>query len=255
MTGLVNLASYVPPVPIPPVPPNFAFCSDAYGTGLTLIDAMHAGGLLPQGTMPVTYSVGDSESRSKLPFLISFDDVWISLDVSGPNHITEINLIPNEIRGMAAHLANTCVRHSGVGGFVTKRIQGLVDFVTDPKSDIENPPYPDSTGFLTLTMSDAEQSATFPGDYDPQIARFLRQAELDAYGETDPFYRPVIAGRIGAFARTEARMHRLETEVPWWGEWLLQGNKTAVTSIQLANMTTEVVATARRKRRAAGLLH
>ena len=267
MTSLVNLNSYVPPVPLPPVAPNFVFCSGAYGTGLRPADALNAGGQLPQGTLPVTYSVEEPEMDGvrvnvsapdtvyRLPFLEFFGDVAIAVDVSGPVDINQINVVPNDIRGMAGWVASQCIGRGGVGGFVTRKIQGLVDFVTDPTTDIDAALYPDSTAFLTLTVSNLETLHTFPGDYDPQLARFLRQSEIDIlFRVEEPHHRFVIAERIQKFAKAESRMRRLETDVPWWGGWLMQGNRTAVTNIQLANMTTESVATARRKKRVAGLL-
>ena len=265
MTSLMNLDSYSPPIAIPPVPPNFVFCSDAYGTGLTRDKALEAGGQLPRGAMPVTYSVGEPESDAlgsnvsltrpgfHLPFLEFYSGVSISVDVSGPINIEEINVVPNDIRGMAAYIADTCVRRSGVGGFITRKIQGLVDFVTNPTSDIMTP-FPDSTAFLTLTLGDDESVHPFPGDFDPQMARFLRRAEIDAFDKVQLEDRPVIAGRIAHFARTEARMRRLGTNVPWWDEYSMRGNRTSTSNLELADRTSKNIATARQKKRVARLL-
>ncbi|KAL9065289.1 MAG: hypothetical protein Q9161_008318 [Pseudevernia consocians] len=261
MTSLINLNSYTPPVPIPPVAPNFLFCNGAYGTGLRRDEAFQAGGLLPQGTMPVTYSVEEPEQDGltanfsaleleyRLPFLESFGGVSISVDVSGPVDINKINVVPNDIRGMAAFVASQCLSRGGMGGFVTKKIQGLVDFVTDPTSSFDAPIYPDSTAFLTLTVSNHQNAHTFPGDYDPQFAIFLRKAEADALERVEPQYRDVIADRITKFSIAKLRMRMLGTEVPWWGGWLGQGNKTEIADVQLGNVTTEGAASARRRKR------
>ena len=252
MTNLVNLNSYVPPVPIPPVAPNFVFCSEAYGTGLIHDDALKAGGLLPQGRLPVTYSVEGEEidglavnvsaleADYHLPLLEYSGGAWLSVDVSGPVDINSINVVPNDIRGMAGYVASQCVGRHGVGGFVTKKIQGLVDFVTDPTSNIDDTPYPDSTAFLTLTLSTLQTSHSFPGDYDPQLALFLQEAEADALRRVEPRYHAVIVDRIVKFAQVRSRMRRLETEVPWWvwwAGWLGQGQRTAIANVQLANKT------------------
>lgn len=266
MASLAHLNSYVTPIPIPPVPPNFVFCNGDYGTGLRRADAIQAGGLLPVGSLPVTYSVGVPEmdglaanistlaSEYRLPFLEVHGGISLSVDVSGPINIDRINVVPNDIRGMAAYVANQCLGRNGEGGFITKRIQGLVDFVTDPTSNIDAPVYPDSTALLTLTVSSRETSHTFPGDYDPQMAKFLWRAELDALSRVEPDARLVIANRVAKFAQMESHMRRMGTDVPWWGDWMAQGNRTAVTNVQLANMTTEGVTTARRRKRIAGLL-
>ena len=229
-------------------------------------EALRAGGLLPQGTLPVTYSVEEPDteglavnasalaSRYRLPFLESFGGVSISVDVSGPVNIDRINVVPNDIRGMAAYVANRCLGRGGVGGFVTKKIQGLVDFVTDPTSNIGVSIYPDYTAFLTLTVSSHQSSYAFPGDYDPEMALFLQKAEAQALSRVRPPYHLVIADRVVDFAIARSRMRRLGTEVPWWGAWLAQGNRTAITNAQLANMSTEVAATARRRKRVLGPL-
>ena len=267
MIGLLNPCLYLP-FPIPPVAPDFVYCDGAYGTGLLPDDAFDAADLLPRGTVPVPYSVEEPEIDDLaanfsalgvgygLPFLTFKGGVSLSIDVSGPVGIHTIGVIPNDFRGMAAWVAHKCVVQSGgVGGFVTKRIRGLVDFVTDPAKDIDNPDYPDSAAFLTLMLSNHEQSGTFPGDYDPQLARVLRQAEIDAWGQAGPRQRPVFQERIQMFTRSEMNMRRLGTDIPWWHGWeSLQGNQTAATSVQRVNMTTESVATARRRRRIAGPL-
>lgn len=265
MINLVSLNSWVPPVPIPPVAPNFVYCSGAYGTGLRRDDALKAGGLLPQGTMPVTYSIEEpdidslaanvsAEVEYHLPFLDFYGGVSLSVDVSGPVHVGKMDVVPNDIRGMAAYVANQCLGRGGVGGFVTKKIQGLVDFVTDPTKDIDASIYPDSTAFLTLTVSDHANSHTFPGDFDPQMALFLQKAETDALSRVQPPYHVEIADRMVKFSVAALHMRRLETEVPWWGAWLVQGNRTATASVQLANVTTETEATARRRKRVSGPL-
>lgn len=261
MTSLANLTSYVPPVPIPPVAPNFVFCSEAYGTGLIHQHAFRAGGLLPQGTMPVTYSIEDPEMDDpaanvsvltpgyRFPFLESFGGVSISADVSGPININRINVVPNHIRGMAGYVAMQCVARGGVGGFVTHKIRGLVDFVTDPTSNVDAHIYPDSTAFITLLVSNHQNAHTFPGDYDPELALFLQKAEIDVLSRVQPSYYVEIANRAVKFAFARTRMRRLGSEVPWWGAWLYQGNRTATANLQLANVTSEVVATARRRKR------
>ena len=268
MIGLLN-PSLSLPFPIPPVSPDFVYCNGDYGTGLFPDDAYNAGDLLPRGTVPVPYSVEEPELYDlaanvsalgvgyELPFLIFKGGLSLSIDVSGPVGIHLISVIPDDLRGMAAWVAHKCVvQGGGVGGFVTKRMQGLVDFVTDPAKDIEDPDYPDSAAFLTLMLSDHEQSATFPGDYDPQLAKVLRQAEIDAWARAGPRQRPVFQERIQMFTRSEMNMRRLGTDIPWWHGWeSLQGNRTAATNVQRVNTTTESVATARRRRRIAGALH
>ena len=265
MASLVSPTTYGAPFPIAPVAPNFVFCYEAYGTNLRREDALRAGGRLPEGTVPVTYSVGipdldgpaanvsASEEGYQLPFLIFYGSVGLSVDVSGPVNIDSINLVPNDIRGMAAYVAIQCLGRHGVGGFITNKIQGLVDFVTDPASDIDQREYPDSTAFVTLAITNYEQSHTFPGDYDPQMAGFLRNVENAAVTSTPPRYRDRIMQRVLKFTIALTRMRRLETEVTWYGAWLGQKNKAANATVQLNHTTTEGLATTHRRRRIRGL--
>ena len=267
MTSLVNVSSYVLPVPIPPVAPDFVFCNGAYGTHLVKDEALRAASLLPQGTTPVTYFIGDSESgpldanvsspdlerqEHRLPFIEIFGDVSIAIDVCGPVEISKITVVPNEIRGMAAYVASQCLGIAGWGGFVTKEIQGLVDFVTDPTSDIDTLRYPDPTAFLTVLVGNHQTSYAFPGDYDPEMAFVLRKKETDALRRVQsPHQIAEIADRIRKFAIAQSHMVRLRTEVPWWGGWLTQENVTSVANVRLANMNDQGVATARRRKRVA----
>ncbi|CAF9943015.1 MAG: hypothetical protein ALECFALPRED_010433 [Alectoria fallacina] len=125
-------------------------------------------------------NVSALEVKYLLPFLEFFGGVSISVDVSGPVNINNINVVPNDIRGMVAYVANRCLGVQRViGGFVTKRIQGLVGYVTDPISDIDATIYPDSTAFLTVMVSDHQNAHSSPGDYDPMLALFLQKADLD----------------------------------------------------------------------------
>lgn len=267
MTNPVNLSSSVPPVPIPPVAPNFLFCSGDYGSDLIRDEAMIAGSLLQQGTRPVTYSFKAPDIDSHvanisvpdpgyhLPILEDYRGVLISVDVAGPVEINEFRVAPNDIRGMVAYVANECLGRQGTGGFITSNIRGLVDYVTNPASDIEAELYPDNTAFLTATVSSINSLHASPGDYDPQMPRFLWKTELDVFHRmVEPYQREVIAGRILLFKRAEKRMRSGEPEMAWWEEWALQGNRTVVSNLQLSNVTTKSATTARRRKRVAGLL-
>ncbi len=252
---MANLSSYVPPDPIPPTAPDFAFCSAGYGHGMTRSAALWAGGILPYGTTPRVYTVNDPSTPSGLfdiPYYTSFSGVAISVEVAGPVDIDQIELIPNEIRGMAGWLANRCTGSRGVGGFVTRGIQGIVDYVTDPTTNLDAPEYPDNTAFVTVTLSSPPQAASFPGDYDPEMAYFLRQAEIDAFSRTEPSFHAEIAGRILKYALQGQQMRRLG-HIAWWAdpedEPGLNGNGTETITLQLSNSTTMNTADAQRERR------
>jgi len=239
---MANLTSYVPPAPIAPIAPDFAFCHPSYGVGMTSSIAMHAGGILPQGASPKLYTINDPEEPSgfyDLPYYTSFSGVAISVEIAGPVDIGEVQLIPNEIRGMAGYLANRCIGSRGTGGFITKGIQGLVDYVTNPVTDLDAAEYPDNTAVVTVMMS-TPRAATFTGDYDPQMAIFLQQIEIAALGRVEPRFHAEIADRIIRYGVQAQRMRRLG-HTAWWAdpddEDGVNRNGTGTIILRLANAT------------------
>lgn len=62
--------------------------------------------------------------------------IWI--EIAGPTTPEIYEAVPNEIRGMAAWLIDHCVSGSarGYGGFATKDISKLIDYVTEPDTKI-----------------------------------------------------------------------------------------------------------------------
>ena len=59
-------------------------------------------------------------------------NIWI--EIAGPTTPDIYMAVPNEIRGMAAWIIDQCVAGSGrgYGGFATKDIGKLLDYVTEP---------------------------------------------------------------------------------------------------------------------------
>ena len=257
MFNLSNPAAYVEPVSIPPVLPDFAFCHSAYGNLRQRKDATMAAGILPLGSNPIIASVTPTPGAGRaqsytLPFYVSYSGVAISVEVSGPVVIEDIVLVPNSIRGMAAYLANTCVGNRGTGGFVTSTIQGLVDYVTDPVADLDLPTYPDSTAFITLTMSSMDHILVFPGDHDPIMAIFLQQAETNALRTVLPKKQAQIRDRVFRYAHQAKRMTRLGA-LAWWKDNLSSGRQTGAsnqpTYSSLNNSTLANTVTSRQRRR------
>ncbi len=69
---------------------------------------------------------------------------------------------------------------------MTKGIPGLVDYVTDPTSDLYAHPYPSTTAFITVLVGKPDTAFSCPGDYDPDLAYFLQQTELAAWTRWSP---------------------------------------------------------------------
>lgn len=254
MLGLSNLTSAIEPVPVEPILPNFALCHPAYGDTLKGPFGLTTASILPQGTTPTLYTIYQDKqgqaSKYTLPFKVSYADVRIDVQVAGPVDATSMLLIPNEIRGMAAYLASVCGGGSGTGGFITSGIHGLVDFVTNPWSDLDAPRYPNSTAFLTVTMT-SPQIYTQAGDYDPEMALFLARAERNALDGIQPPLDVRILDRGRRFAVQATHMKRLG-DVAWWDAVPLQSKTTEASNRTHDAMTTDVtaaeIATSRRKR-------
>ena len=258
MANLTNLTSYFPPIPIPPIAPDFLLCHSAYGNGLSQSHeaALRVAGTLPHGTIPSVYTVNDEEAPPgvyELPYQTYSRDVSITVDVSGPADIDTIRLVPNEIRGMAAYVANRCIGAQGKGGFITNQIQGLVNFVTDPTSNLYAPNYPPDSVFVTVLVSDLRNANSFPGDHDPQLAYFLWEVEEAALRRAQPQDRDIFSGRVLRYMAQASRMTRLGN-VAWWDDITVEVNVTETAVTQSINAAPQGVATSRQRKRLQRLL-
>ena len=251
MANLTNLTSFSPPTPISPVAPNFAVCDTAYGVGLSPLDAIFLADTLPHGTFPIPYTVNQdlsSPDSYDLPYETHRGDVAITINVAGAADIDSILLVPNQIRGMAAYIVEQCLEQRGSGGFITKGIHGLVDYVTDPTSDLDARPYPSSTAFVTVLVGKPDTAFSCPGDYDPKLAYFLQHTEMVAMDKVEPQYLDVIGGRMLLYTAQATRMTRLG-DVAWWETLRMGSNKTKGASLQATNAAMHDVSTSRRRSR------
>ncbi|KAL2038089.1 hypothetical protein N7G274_009036 [Stereocaulon virgatum] len=254
MAGLTNFTIWVPPVPIPPIAPDFVFCHSAYGRGLSHLreTALRVAGTLPRDTSQIEYTVNDEEvpyNVYDLPYQTHVGSpITITVDVSGPVNIRTIRLVPNNIRNMAAYVATRCIGNEGNGGFITMGIQHLVNFVTDPRSNLEAPIYPPDSVFVTVLASDVRSANSFPGDNDPELAHFLLETENTAYGMAQPQYRDLFRRRMLKYSAQYERMTRLG-RVSWWDEEDVGRNETVTATSQPKKPIVQGVATSRRKKR------
>ena len=249
MANLTNLTSFSPPIPIPPIAPNIAVCDIAYGFGLSYQDAIFVADTLPHGTFLAPYTVNQDLSLPgsyDLPYETHLGDVAITISVAGVADINYIFQVPDQIRGMAAYIAQHCLEQRRSGGFITKGIQGLVDYVTDPTSDLNAHPYPSSTAFITVLVSRLDEAFSCPGDYDPKLAYFLQHTELVAMDKVEPQYLDVIGERMLLYTAQAARMTRLG-DVAWWEIIEVGSNGTEAASLQTTNATMHNVSTSRRR--------
>ncbi|KAL9118562.1 MAG: hypothetical protein Q9187_004893 [Circinaria calcarea] len=141
------------------------------------------------------YREGSINSPYGLPLLKSADECEVALELAGPGKIEgqTVMLIPDVIRGLAALVIQNClVEWGGVGGFVTEGFANMVNHVTAPDANL-NSPYPPSSSFVTLTVSNIAGDPS-PGGYDSQIpiklGQHLRDKLVNSKGKssTAPSY-------------------------------------------------------------------
>lgn len=63
----------------------------------------------------------------------------IFVEIAGPSPPVSYLAIPDQIRGMVDGIIDGCVYNGhGIGGFATRDIGKLLDYVTEPDTDIHN---------------------------------------------------------------------------------------------------------------------
>ena len=251
MANFTNLTSLIPPIPTPPIAPNFAVCDPAYGLGLSPRNAILIADILPHDTFPVSYTVNQDLKAPgfyDLPYERHSGGVSITVNVAGAADIDSILLVPNQIRGMAAYITQECLGQRRSGGFMTKGIQGLVNYVTDPTSDLDAHPYPSSTAFITVLVGKIDTAFSSPGDYDPNLAYFLQHTEMVAMDRVEAQYLDIIGERMLWYTAQAARMTRLG-HVAWWDTLEVGSNETQAASLQATKAAIHDVRTSRRRSR------
>lgn len=131
---------------------------------------------------------------------------------------------------------------------MTKGIQGLVNYVTDPTSDLDAHPYPSSTAFITVLVGKIDTAFSSPGDYDPNLAYFLQHTEMVAMDRVEAQYLDIIGERMLWYTAQAARMTRLG-HVAWWDTLEVGSNETQAASLQATKAAIHDVSTSRRRSR------
>ena len=251
MANFTNLTSLIPAVPTPPIVPNFAVCAPAYGWELSPGNAIFVADILPRGNFPVSYTVNQDLKAPgfyDLPYETHSGSVSVTVNVAGVADIDSIQLVPNEIRGMTAYIIEQCLMQRRSGGFMTKGIQGLVDYVIDPTSDVDARPYPSSTAFITVLVGKLDTAFSSPGDYDPKLAYFLQHAEAVAMERVEAQYLDILGERMLWYTAQAQRMTRLG-HVAWWDTLQVGSNETEAASLRATKAATHEVSTSRRRSR------
>ncbi|KAL8794077.1 MAG: hypothetical protein Q9195_003377 [Heterodermia aff. obscurata] len=118
---------------------------------------------------------------------------------------------------MAGWLQNECVAMSGRGGFITKGISNLVNYVTSSTASVRLlNSYPPSTAFLTVSITGDIKDPS-PGNTDPSIAMLLEDSVREAWSNSLPGSptRQLLAKRSN-FYRSQSVKMRTGGNRPWW---------------------------------------
>ena len=160
----------------------------------------------------------------------------VSVELAGPTIPHTMNLIPNDIRGMAGWVIDQCVvDRTGSGGFVTKDLLNLIRYVVDPATDI-NAPFRMSTLFFSVTKAaltsnnDKVQASAFltvtvsgpsdtqkpdSGDNDPSVPERVADYLITLYQSAQGILKLHYSNLALGFRLTANSMRR-GGRVPWW---------------------------------------
>ena len=174
--------------------------------------------------MPQKYHIDNFKAPKHLPFSITHGDVVITVDVTGPFDRASIPpqyMTPDDIRDMADYISTACIYTylSGLasyGGFVTKGIGRLKAQVLDINAEIETYPYPVSTAFIVLSITQRIIGNPQPGATDPFIPSLMQTWENgEVVPRMDPAIREEYLRRAEVFVRAAGPMS-VGSSRKWW---------------------------------------
>ncbi|MCJ1238409.1 hypothetical protein MMC14_006398 [Varicellaria rhodocarpa] len=149
---------------------------------------------------------------------------WIAVDIAGPGSdtITEINLIPDQVRSTAGLVLEECVGSSpSFGGFATRNLTPLMNYIRSPLTNLigdwPSPRILPLTFFTVTIQYGGDVSIKSPGDYDEQVpkvaATLLGDRQKDVKGTLlESHYRDGVRQYLGYTikARTSGYTNK------WW---------------------------------------
>ncbi|CAF9904569.1 MAG: hypothetical protein HETSPECPRED_004722 [Heterodermia speciosa] len=199
-----------------------------------------------QYTLPMTLN-GDrkGEGWSRIVCQLVYDVVLIrsynqdhcavSIEAAGPlahydvatyNPPFTLKASPFQLRGLAAHVVNSCVKVSldhrgrpregtgGRGGFATHQIQNLADYVM-VSDDLSN--YPWNSTYFTVTIHTKGRDPPQAGNYDPSVAVLVAEyLKLKQRGTSRKVWTR-LNNAINKFTMRTQNMHAGGRTAPWWG--------------------------------------
>lgn len=199
--------------------------------------------LLPEGNVPQMYHVDAFDAPKHLPFTITQGDVVITVDVTGPfdrGRIPPQYMTPNDIRDMADYISTACTYTylggmASYGGFVIRGLDRLKAQVLDTGAEIDKYPYPVSTAFLVLSITQRLAGKPQPGATDPAIPTVIQTWEnAEIVPGMSAALREEYMRRAEVFVRAAGPMS-VGSSRKWW-----DGFEGAAAPVLTANQTTNI---------------
>ncbi|KAM0805562.1 hypothetical protein BDR22DRAFT_884552 [Usnea florida] len=196
---------------------GYSFCQAFYGKFSRSSDCVRAVGLLEKGASEVAYSVHSGHPPHSLPLSKSFGDCMVQVDLAGPRLPQTYNIIPDDIGHMASQVLSSCVTGpSEVGGFATSDLQVMNGWLTNAETRLDRP-FPTSTAFLTVTITQKVPDWLSPGNYDPIVAYHFAEVLYKAIDRTFLLRdRIELRKRAERLLRQGEKMRPRGNRVPWW---------------------------------------
>lgn len=181
---------------------------------------------IPGGTTPIPWYTESApgQERNVLPLKVSHGTCEIIFHTSGQSAETvdPTFVVPDDIRGMAAHVLDKCGR-SNKGGMVTKGLGKTVDAMLDTSvTRFPNPPLPPSSSFYSLHVWNYATIGTDndwnPGNNDPDTGGAIADALCDAIqaAERGSARRKELSRRQEYLWRAVGPMTYGDPTTNWW---------------------------------------
>ncbi|KAI4173793.1 MAG: hypothetical protein LQ346_008357 [Caloplaca aetnensis] len=194
-----------PAIPaLPVINPGWAEihrCDQRFGFGILPSDCQTAGSFLPQGWDQIVYRTlpGLAPEEFTLPWSKTIGTCTLTVELAGPLifETSQVNLVPNVIRGMAGYVISQCPGGgdeefefgAGLGGYVTSGMDRLYEWLSHAATFI-NPTNPWSsmwpnsrTQFVTVTVQRETTKSKAPGDTDVGVAEKVLQFAGELWDE------------------------------------------------------------------------
>ena len=162
--------------------PDFIHCHPFYGTGIIRSQCLRAAGRLPFGYTHVPYSRSPPD-RQASPYFVPVDleegNCQVTIDLADPHNRILDNAYaatPNDFRDLASRIINTCMTHSGFGGYGTLAISNMIDFLANQSTTdhgITGVPWPIGAMYFVVTITSKDLEQFDPAFHDEAVAVLL----------------------------------------------------------------------------------